>query len=223
MGADTPLAAADEVDGGIVGAEAFGRAAERQAFEGLQEGFEFFAGEDLAELGVVVDEVAADGEELLALGHVDAGGDDDFVGADVEVEASAGGLFEAGAGPPCSLVRFVRAFVGAEARVAVDAEECLLRRAYVFGGEGEHGLVDLGDEREHGSFDLALVGGLAIVEPGAVVVALEAAEELDRFGGKVSGHDSILMREAAGWRGEKSRSLQFRDGYFLTSSCRSKY
>ena len=66
----------------------------------------------------------------------------------------------------------------AEAGVAVDAHHGLVRRVDVVGGEVDQGVVDLVDEGEHGSFQLALVDGLARIEPGAVVVALEAAEEL---------------------------------------------
>ena len=56
-------------------------------------------------------EVAADGEELLGRGHVHAGGDDGFFGAEVEVEAGAGGFFQAGADPPGGDVGFVGALV----------------------------------------------------------------------------------------------------------------
>ena len=46
------------------------------------------------------------------------------------------------------------------------------------GREVDQGVVDGCDEGEHGGFELALVDGLARIEPVAVVVALEAAEEL---------------------------------------------
>ena len=58
----------------------------------------------------------------------------------------------------------------------------------MIGGKGGEGVVDLLDEGEHGGFELALVDGLAGVEPEAVVVAGEAAEELEGFGREVAWH-----------------------------------
>lgn len=90
-GGDTPLAVEDEVEGGVVGEEPLGRAGEGKAVDGLHELAEAGGGEEAAEIGVAVGarggEVAADGEELFALGHVGADGDGDGGGADVEVEA----------------------------------------------------------------------------------------------------------------------------------------
>ena len=63
------------------------------------------------------------------------------------------------------------------------------------GAKSSEGVVDLFDEGEHGGFELALVDGLARVEPGAVVVAGEAAEELERFGSVVSG--DVLPRKVS--------------------------
>src|SRR6202030_4400302 len=94
------LAGLDEVHRGRVGGESFGWAGEAETFELVKLGAEVFSGEEGAEFGVMVDEMAADGEELFALGHVDTGGDGELRGAEVEVEATAGGLFEALAGPP---------------------------------------------------------------------------------------------------------------------------
>lgn len=184
---DSPLAADEEVHGGRVGWETLGRAGELLAVELAHEGAEFFGGEEAAHLFVVQLEVSADGEKLFALGHVDAGGDDDLVGPDVEVEAPAGGLLEPGAGPPCPLMRLVGALVGGEADVAVDAEGGLLRGLHIVGGEAQHGLVDGGDNGEGGGLDLLLVDGLSRVEPVAVVVALESAKELQGFGRVVRG------------------------------------
>jgi hypothetical protein len=58
----------------------------------------------------------------------------------------------------------------------------------VIGREVREGVVDLVDEGEHGDFELALVGRLARIEPGPVVVAGERAEEFEGFGGEVGGH-----------------------------------
>jgi hypothetical protein len=187
-GGGAPLAVEEEVEGGVVGGEAFGGSGELEAIELGEGGAELFGGDDAAVVFVVVEEVAADGEELLALGHVDARGDGEGFAVDLEVVAAAGGLLEALAGPPGGDVVLVGALVVREADVAVDAHGDLLRRADVVRGEVEEVLIDLGDEGEHGGFELALVEGLALVEPGAVVVALEGAEELGCGGGEVGGH-----------------------------------
>ena len=86
----------------------------------------------------------------------------------------------------------VGGLVGGEADVAVDAEGSLLRRANVFGGELEEGVVDLGDELLHGSLEDLLIGLLAGVEPVAVVVFGQVAEELQAGFGEVRCHVSIL-------------------------------
>ena len=137
------------------------------------------------------EDVAADGEKLLGRRHVHAGGDDDLFGAEVEVEAGAGGFFQAGANPPGGDVGFVGAGLGSagdvETGVAVDAHHGFVRRADVVGREVGEGVIDLFDQGEHGDFQLALVGGFARSKPGAVVVAGEGAEEFEGFGGEV-GH-----------------------------------
>ena len=181
----------EEIGGGRVGREAAGRAGEGGGFQFVHGGAEFLVREQGAELGVVGGDVAAEGEELLARGHVDAGGDGDIFGADVEVEAGAGG-FRGPRGPPGGDVGLVRALVGGETRVAVDAHHGLVRRADVVGREVFEGVVDLFDEGEHGSFELALVDGLARIEPEAVVMAGERAEEFEGFGSEVGGHKAVV-------------------------------
>ncbi len=204
-GGDAPLAAEEEVDGWVVGKEALGRAGEGLAVDGLHELAEAGSGEETAKLGVAagagVGEVAADGEELVSLRHVDPGGDGDLGGVDVEVEAAAGGFFEAGAGPPGGGVRLVRALVAGEADITVDAHERLLRGADVLGGEGEHGFVDLGDDGEHGLLELALEDVAAGFEPEAVVVAFEAAKEAEGGGGEVGRHEGMVPGGGGACRG----------------------
>lgn len=132
-------------------------------------------------------EMTAEGEELFALGHVGAGGDDELGAGEVEVEACAGGFLEAIAGPPGGDVVLVGALVGAEAGVAVDAHHDLGGRADVLGGEVEHGVVEACDEGEHGFFEVAFEVGFALVEPVAVVVAFEGAEEFEGCEGEMWG------------------------------------
>ena len=189
--AEAPLAAADEVVGGVFLAEALGWAGEGEALGGFPLG-----GEELSESGgageftellVVLGEVATEGEKLIALWHVDAGGDDELGAGEVEVEAGAGGFWEAFAGPPGGDVVLIGALVRAEAGVAVDAHHDVGGWADVLGGEAEHGFAEAGDEGEHGFFEVALEDGFALVEPVAVVVAFEGAEELEGVEREVRG------------------------------------
>lgn len=190
-GADTPLAATDEVVSRVFLAEALGRPGERETFgsfplDGERTAEPGGAGER-AELPVVLGEVATDGEELLALGHVDTGGDDELGAGEVEVEAGSGGLVEAFARPPGGDVVFVGALVRTEAGVAIDAHHGLRGRPDMLGGEAEHGFVELGDEGQQWLFAVALEEGFALVEPVAIVVALEGAKKFEGGGGEVRG------------------------------------
>jgi hypothetical protein len=125
---ESPLAAADEIERRMrlaveLRRKALGRPGERVAFKFAKGLLHRRLFQQLAELGVVVEQPVADGGELLLLRHVGAGGDDHFFGGNVEVEARAGGLVEAGMRPPGGDVVFVRALVVGEAGVAIDAEE----------------------------------------------------------------------------------------------------
>jgi hypothetical protein len=204
---NAPTLGADEFVCGIVVGEALGHACEGVALaecEGVGAGFQ-----ELLEGGaiglVMFAHPAAEGEQLFALGHVDAGGDHDFLRADLEVEASAGGLLHAAARPPGGEVGFVGQLIFAEADVAIDAHGDFVGRTDVVGGEVDHAGVDFVDEGEHGGFDGALVEGAAGLEPVAVVVAGEAAEELEGFGGEDSGHGSSMRREDCGAQRRKRR------------------
>ncbi len=84
-------------------------------------------------------------------------------------------------------MRLVGLLVFAESYVSIDAHHDLVCGAHVLGCEGLHRSGDLVDQREHGGFQLGLVDVLALVEPLAVVVAREAAEELEGFWGEVGG------------------------------------
>jgi len=150
---DGPLAAFEQVRRWVVFGEAFGRAGEEFAVVELEEAAEIFVGQELAEFIVMVEEEGANGHELFAFGHVDAGSDDEFGSGEVEIEAAAGGFFEAVAGPPGGYASFVGGLVVGEAGVAIDAHHALLRGADVAGGEIGHGVGDGFDDLEHGSFE----------------------------------------------------------------------
>lgn len=60
------------------------------------------------------------------------------------------------------------------------------------GGEVEHGVGYLADDGEHGLTELLLVDLAACLEPGTVVVALEAAEEAQGGFGEVGGHTDMV-------------------------------
>jgi len=191
LGGEAPLALEDEVGGGICGVEALGTARHFDAVEG----FEALGAEGLADLFVVVEEHAADGEELIFFWHVGAGGDCDLLGVELEVEAGAGGFFKALASPPGGYVGLVRQLVGAESDVAVDAHGALGGLAEVVGGEGLEALVDGGDDFQERGLERGFVGRLVGVEPVAVVVTGQRAEELQRCGGEVRLHGG----DGTGW------------------------
>jgi len=191
-GGDAPLALQDEVESGILRKESLGGAGEGLAVDRLHDFGKAGAGDKAAKLVMTgcsgSREVAADSQELVTFGHVAASGDGDLGGVDVEVEAGSGGFFEAGARPPGSGVDFVGALVLGEADIAVDAHQGLLRGPDVLGSEGEQGLVDLSKDGEHGRLQFPFKDVAPSFKPGAVVVALEAAEKAERGCGEVGWH-----------------------------------
>ena len=192
-----PVFCAQQIVGGIAGGEAFGQPCERLGIDGRKAcafGFEQLL-DGRAIRGVVGTHPAAEGEQLFAFGHVDAGGDHDLLRADLKVEAGARGFFHAAAGPPGREVGFVRELVFAEADVAIDAHGDLVGRADVLGREGFEGEVDLVDESEHGGFERVLEGVAARFKPVAVVVSGEAAEEFEGVWREVRGHGVSMPGE----------------------------
>lgn len=88
-GSQSPLPAPDQVHARVLGGESLGWAGQSIAFKfrkGLADG-RFL--EELPKFGVVIEQPVANGRELVLLRHVSSGGDDHFLGADVEVEAGA--------------------------------------------------------------------------------------------------------------------------------------
>ena len=180
---------------------------------GHERGVECVSGEERAEVrgrcsgvcrfGGLGEERLAVGLELLAGGHKEAGGKDPLGRGEVEVEAGAAGARGGWETPPGGHARVVGALVVAEAGVAVDAEHGAVRGgADVVRGEGLHGRADGRDEGQHGGFEFVLVGGAAWLEPLAVVVAGEAAEEAQGGGGEVrwSGRRAARVRTHASMR-----------------------
>lgn len=140
-------------------------------------------------------DVTADGEELFAFRHVNAGGNDELLGSHMKVEAAPGGLFESAARPPRPLVAFVGPFVRREANIAIDAHRDLLRRLNVVRCKAKHGFVDSVDKGMRRSLHLALVDRFSGVEPFTVVIALEAAHEFESFRRVMRcnrGHEGIV-------------------------------
>ena len=58
------------------------------------------------------------------------------------------------------------------------------------GGKLQHGVGDFANDGEHGLFELGFVDGFALVEPIAVVMFLQPAEEFEGFWAKVGGSSS---------------------------------
>ena len=145
----------------------------------------------------------ADLRQLFLFGHVGARSDDHFLRADVKVVACAGGLLQALVRPPCSDVRFVRALVGGEARVAVNPKERFLGGAHMIRREVEHRVGDAADDGQHGLAKQCFKLRLARLKPLAVVVLGQVAQKGQRFRTEV--------RNSCGWRG-------FHDGGHLRES-----
>ena len=182
---DSPLAAEEKIHCGVLLGKSLRRARESEAFECVHEAMELLVVEQATDFFVMIEEVGANGEELIALGHVDAGSDDDFFGGDVEVEAAARSFFKSVAGPPGGHVAFVGALVRGEAGIAVDAHHALLRGAHVRGREIGHGGGDLLDNFEHGLLEFAFEDWLTGFEPLAAIVVGQTAKKLKGFRSEV--------------------------------------
>src|SRR5665213_1241027 len=184
-GSQSPLTAADQVHARMLGRKSLGWARQRIPFK-LRECFaDGRLLQQLAELGVVVQQPVADRGELIFLRHVSPGGDDHFLGAHVEVVAGARCLFQPLMRPPCGHVGFVGHLVGAEARVAVDTEEALLCRPHECWRKVHHRIGNFADDRQHWFLQLRFEEGLAWREPFAVVVACQVAEKGESFRAEV--------------------------------------
>lgn len=204
---DAPLTPPDPLDGGVIGWEAFGRTREGHGIVHGEGAKESTAGDKTFPLGVVLEEVTADGEELILFGHVDAGSDDELGIADMQVVAAAGGFDERAVGPPRALMGFVGLFVGGETRVAVNAEERFGSGTDVVGRVVEHAVVELLDEGEHGKLHGLLVDGAALFEPLAAIIAFEAAEEAKGFRSEADGGSHGDNCKGAGSQGLGAGSL----------------
>src|SRR5262249_49333365 len=130
---------------------------------------------------MVPSDVLPDGSQLVRSRHINAAGNLHAVGRDVEIQAGAAMLFEAARLENGRDMGLVRALVGAEADIAIDAVDGAPRLPRDLG----RNRFQLAPKREHqfhhGRFDLVLVNVLVLQKPLTVVVALQAAQELQRF------------------------------------------
>src|SRR3954468_3451545 len=74
-------------------------------------------------------------------------------------------------------MRLIRGFVGTEARVAIDAIHGFTRLGDVVRGEGSEARIEGLNKLLHRSLHLLLVARFVFVEPVAIVIALQLAEE----------------------------------------------
>src|SRR5580692_448400 len=97
-----PLLALDQIEAGMVFGEAFGRPRKRRSFELRESSANGGLLEQLSKRRMVIEQPVADGGKLVLLRHIGAGGDHQFLCADVKIVACAGGLLQPLVRPPRS-------------------------------------------------------------------------------------------------------------------------
>ncbi len=189
--------------------EPFWRASQAQTVEFPHDALKPARFEEFSVLFVIVQQVGADGQQLFPLRHVHACGDDEFFAGQVEVKAAAGFLLQSLPGKPCRYVFFVWSLVRRKTGVAVDAEHAFVGGSNVLGCEVHQFPIYFFNQREHGRFQFPLVNRFACVEPLALVIPRETAQELDRFRGEVRRHTSILKPGHWGYRAGPGEAWRF--------------
>ncbi len=91
---DSPLAAEEKIHRRVLLGKALRWSRESEALECVHEAMQLLVVEEATDFFVMMEEVGANGEELIALGHVYAGSDNDFLCGDVEVEAATPMFFQ---------------------------------------------------------------------------------------------------------------------------------
>ncbi len=134
-----------------------------------------------------------------AVGMPDAGADEDLAGLEVEVEARGVGVLARLVAELDAGVGLVGALVLGEAHVAVDAEERAADRPRIgveVGADLGQARPEIADELLRRMAQLLLVALLVGLEPLAVVVGLEVAQELEELRAEVGsgGHGRPLDR-----------------------------
>src|SRR5690242_6945297 len=165
----------------MVGGEAARNAGELLGFQIAEKFAQVARGEDAAELFVALGDALANGEQEFGLGHVHSTANGNGLVRNGEVVAALV-VRRAAAAKGGGDLLLVGLFVLAEANVAIDAEDGLAGIGFVFGGEIVEGEVQGVNELAHRLFDFFLEEWLARQEPFAMVVAREAAKELESFG-----------------------------------------
>jgi len=155
---------------------------------------------DFAPIVGALDDSVADPEQRGWFGVPEARGGKTPSGLEVEIKAGGVDIF-ATVREAHGDVGLVWTLIGGESGVAVDAEQGTAGGAGI-GDEVGSDLVEwgskFGDELQCGLVGTGLVFVFVRLEPLAVVVAPEAAEEAEQVGGEVPGHGSLRYGERAG-------------------------
>ena len=119
----------------------------------------------------------ADSKQFLALRHINAGEDEQLLRGEVEIKTRSGGFCQILKIKRCRDVGLVRALVFGEARIAINAEDCLLHRCHVAGREVSEFAIDSVHQSFQRRSDMLVVDMFARMKPFAFVVALKAAQK----------------------------------------------
>ena len=165
----------------------------------------------------VLGDPSPDGVSGLRVGVPDPAAGEHVARRQVQVEAGRVGLLGPLVAEVDARLRLVRRLVLGEARVAVDAEQ----RAALAPRVGHQVRADVGqsepevlDEGERGLEQVVLVAALVRVEPLAVVVGLQLAQEGEQLGPELAvGHHPTLYHVAA--------PAPWRSGY--AAACKAVY
>jgi hypothetical protein len=144
--------------------------------------------DDALDLGPRLGDVLADAQQLRRLRRIHAAAHPHPGRRDLEVETCAFMPRETAARKDRGGVRLERCFVGAEARVAVDAIEGRFRRRHEIGRHPLEVAGELFDHREQRLPYVRLVVVFSRLEPLAIVIAFQRAQELQRVIREPGGH-----------------------------------
>src|SRR5579884_3282306 len=135
----------------------------------------------LTEFPVALGQQIANFEQFIALRHIHTGKNQKFFRSEVKIETRPGGFAKRLQIERRGDVGLVRTLVLRKTCIAINAEDRFLNRRDVSRSKLRQRRIDGVDQRFQRSADVLFVDVLAWLEPFALVIALETAEEGDCF------------------------------------------